>query len=77
MLKEYLFFSLKSQIQDREKLEMKIEAMEENLRLTNCLLSKTQVLLLTERNNCQQMALHIDLLKVSLNFIINEYKTYN
>lgn len=47
--------------------------MEENLRMTNNVLSRTQALLLNERNNCQQMALHIDLLKVSL---ILSYKKY-
>lgn len=67
----YFFFdqfycSLKFQFEDRENLESKIDSVEENLRITNGVLSRTQALLLTERNNCQQMALHIDLLKVSL-----------
>jgi hypothetical protein len=47
--------------------------MEENLRMTNCVLSRTQALLLKERNNCQQMALHIDLLKVNLTLNYEKY----
>ncbi len=55
---------MKIQFADREKLEMRIQSMEENLKLANGVLSRTQALLLTERNNSQQLALHIDLLKV-------------
>jgi hypothetical protein len=47
--------------------------MEENLRMTNSVLSRTQALLLKERNNCQQMALHIDLLKVNLTLNLKKY----
>ncbi len=61
-----IFCSLKFQFEDRENLESRIDSMEENLRMTNNVLSRTQALLLKERNNCQQMALHIDLLKVNL-----------
>ena len=59
---------MKLQIEDRDKLEMKLQSMEENLKLTNSVLSRTQALLLTERNNSQQLALHIDLLKVEKMF---------
>lgn len=58
------FFSLKLELEDRGRLESTVEAMEEKLKLANAVLSRTQALLLTERNNCQQLALHIDLLKV-------------
>lgn len=55
--------ALRFQLEERQQLESKIESLEENLRLTNGVLGRTQALLLTERNNCQQMALHIDLLR--------------
>ena len=66
--------SLKFHFEDRENLESKIDSMEESLRMTNGVLSRTQALLLTERNNCQQMALHIDLLKVNFTFSLQKKK---
>lgn len=63
----FFSFRLKLELEDRRRLESNIEALDEKLKLTCGVLSKTQALLLTERNNSQQLALHIDLLKVSSN----------
>lgn len=61
----FIYYRLRFQLEERQQLESKIESLEENLRLTNGVLGRTQALLLTEHNNCQQMALHIDLLRVN------------
>lgn len=53
-------------MEDRYQLEEKLESSEEKLHSVQSVLSHTQALLLIERSNSQQLALHIDLLQVRI-----------
>ena len=69
--------SLRSEMEDRCQLEGKIYSTEEKLRTVQGVLSQTQTLLLVERSNSQQLALHIDLLQVLLVLFQNLFLTYH
>lgn len=56
--------SLRSEMENKSELEEKLYSTEEKLRTMQSVLSHTQALLLVERSNSQQLALHIDLLQV-------------
>lgn len=61
-----LLLSLKRELCDHAHLHAEFQEREEKLQAVSSVLSETQALLLVERTNSQQMALHIDLLKVKL-----------
>ena len=61
----YNYVRLKLEIEDRRQLEDKLHETQEQLHAVKSVLSRTQSLLLTERSNSQQLALHIDILRVN------------
>ncbi len=60
-----MFRRFKVELEDRRRLEQKLHATEQELHSVKALFSRTQALLLKERSNAQQMALHIDILRVN------------
>ena len=57
--------SINSELQERIPQELMLEKAEGKIRSLTDVLSRTQALLLVERNNSQKMALHIDFLLVN------------
>lgn len=74
----FCILRLKLEIEQRSQLEAKVQAAEEQLHSVKSLLSRTQALLLNERSNSQQLALHIDILRVQNERTIqfHSYKSY-
>lgn len=60
----FLFSSINCQLKEKLPQELLIEKAEEKIHNLTDVLSRTQALLLVERNNSQKMALHIDFLLV-------------